>query len=206
MEEIDVPNPTCRAQNCSLESLFLDDAEQHQPPACATACGRGQRFAVCCGPLLPRCGQGCCRQSLPPPTTAGPAAPPAAAGPHGFGPAFLDSGVSVVQRLANVFAHRKNPKRCCGTGRGGGAIGVGVQAGEARSARPFSLTTLNNISPPGGSTPGGEVNVSLFAVGDCCGCPTKGAADCRQSLPPATATGAAAPHATSAPGRCGPAL
>src|SRR5215471_11531477 len=147
MEEIDVPNPTCRAQNCSLESLFLDDAEQHQPPACATACGRGQRFAVCCGPLLPRCGQGCCRQSLPPPTTAGPAAPPAAAGPHGFGPAFLDSGVSVVQRLANVFAHRKNPKRCCGgTGRGGGAIGVGVQAGEARSARPFSLTTLNNIS------------------------------------------------------------
>src|SRR5262249_48971204 len=97
----------CRAQNCSLESLFLDDAEQHQPPACPTTCGRGQRFAVCCGPLLPRCGQGCCRQSLPPPTTAGPAAPPAAAGPHGFGPAFLDSGVSLVLQLANVFAHRK---------------------------------------------------------------------------------------------------
>src|SRR5215472_2215635 len=53
----------CRAQNCSLESLFLDDAEQHQPPACPTTCGRGQRFAVCCGPLLPRCGQGCCLAS-----------------------------------------------------------------------------------------------------------------------------------------------
>jgi hypothetical protein len=34
------------------------------------------------------------RQSLPPPTTAGPAAPQAAAAPYGFGPAFLDSGVS----------------------------------------------------------------------------------------------------------------
>src|SRR5262245_11756870 len=103
MEEIDVPNPTCRAQNCSLESLFLDDAEQHQPPACPTTCGRGQRFAVCCGPLLPRCGQGCCRQSLPPPTTAGPAAPRAAAAPHGFGPAFVDSGVSVVRQLTSLL-------------------------------------------------------------------------------------------------------
>jgi len=37
------------------------------------------------------------------------------------------------------------------------------------------LTTLNNISLLAVQHQG-EVNVSLFAVGDCCGCPTKGAA------------------------------
>jgi len=47
------------------------------------------------------------RQSLPPPPTAGPTAPQAAAAPHGFGPAFLDSGLSVVRQLANLSAHRK---------------------------------------------------------------------------------------------------
>src|SRR5215471_21576991 len=111
MEEIDVPNPTCRAQNCSLESLFLDDAEQHQPPACPTTCGRGQRFAVCCGPLLPRCGQGCCRQSLPPPTTAGPAAPQATAAPRGCGPAFLGSGMSIVRWMASFSARCETRNR-----------------------------------------------------------------------------------------------
>src|SRR6516225_9102535 len=58
---------------------------------------------------------------------------------------------------------------------------------------------IEQHQPPGGSTTGGEVNASLLAVGACCGCPTKGAADRRQSLPPATATGPAAPHAASAP-------
>src|SRR5262245_51914348 len=45
-----------------------------------------------------------------------------------------------------------------------------------------------------------------FAVGACCGCPTKGAADRRQSLPQATAGSPAAPHTTSAPRGCGPAF
>src|SRR5215470_7404764 len=48
-----------------------------------------------------------CRQSLSPPTAAGPAAPQTAAAPQGCGSAFLDSGVSVVCRLANLSAHRK---------------------------------------------------------------------------------------------------
>ena len=51
------------------------------------------------------------RQSLPPPPTAGPTAPQAAAAPHGFGPAFLDSGASVVRQLANLSAHRKTRNR-----------------------------------------------------------------------------------------------
>jgi hypothetical protein len=36
------------------------------------------------------------------------------------------------------------------------------------------------------------VNVSLFALGDCCGYPAKGAVDRRQPLPPTTAADAAA--------------
>jgi len=51
---------------------------------------------------------------------------------------------------------------------------------------------------------GGEVNALLLTVGVCCGCPTKGVADRRQSLPPATATCPAAPHAASPPLGCGP--
>jgi hypothetical protein len=47
------------------------------------------------------------RQPLPPPTAAGPAALQAAAAPRGSGPAFLDSGVSVLRRLADLSAHRK---------------------------------------------------------------------------------------------------
>jgi len=37
--------------------------------------------------------------------------PQAAAAPHGCGPAFLDSGVSVVRQLANLSAHRKARNR-----------------------------------------------------------------------------------------------
>jgi hypothetical protein len=43
----------------------------------------------------------------------------------------------------------------------------------------FALTTLNGNSLLLVRQQAGEVNVSLFAVGDCCGCPTKGAADRR---------------------------
>src|SRR6516225_11913254 len=37
--------------------------------------------------------------------------PQAAAAPHGCGPAFLDSGVSVVRQLSNLSAHRKARNR-----------------------------------------------------------------------------------------------
>src|SRR5262249_30219989 len=47
------------------------------------------------------------RQSLPTATAGSPAAPQAAAAPSRCGPAFLDSGVSVVQRLANLSPRRK---------------------------------------------------------------------------------------------------
>jgi hypothetical protein len=43
-------------------------------------------------------------------------------------------------------------------------------------------------------------------LGDCRGSPAKGAADCRQSLPPATAVGAAAPEAKAAPLGCEPVI
>jgi hypothetical protein len=57
--------------------------------------------------------------------------------------------------------------------------------------KPASLMTLNSISLLLAQQLGGEANVSLFALGDYCGCPTKGAADRGQSLPPATAAGTA---------------
>jgi Nitronate monooxygenase len=63
--------------------------------------------------------------------------------------------------------------------------------------KAFLIDDIEQHQPPGGSTTGGEVNVSLFAVGDCCGCPTKGTADRRQSLPPATAAGPAPTQTTA---------
>src|SRR5262245_18889716 len=74
--------------------------------------------------------------------------------------------------------------------------------GEGRRiviCKAFLIDDIEQHQPPGGSTPGGEVNVSLFAVGDCCGCPTKGVADRRQSLPQATAAGPAPTQTTATP-------
>ena len=70
---------------------------------------------------------------------------------------------------------------------------------RGKICKAFLIDDIEQHQPPGGSTPGGEVNVSLFAVGDCCGCPTKGAADRRQSLPPATAAGPAPTQTTATP-------
>jgi hypothetical protein len=50
----------------------------------------------------------------------------------------------------------------------------------------------------------GRRNASLFAVGDRGGRSTKDPANCRQSLPPATAFGPEAPKATATAERCGP--
>ena len=70
---------------------------------------------------------------------------------------------------------------------------------RGKICKAFLIDDIEQHQPPGGSTPGGELNVSLFAVGDCCGCPTKGAADRRQSLPPATAAGPAPTQTTATP-------
>jgi hypothetical protein len=61
------------------------------------------------------------------------------------------------------------------------------------------LTALNSFSLLTVQQQGVQVNVSLFAVGNCCSCPTKGAADRRQSLPPATAAGPAQTQTTVTP-------
>jgi hypothetical protein len=45
--------------------------------------------------------------------------------------------------------------------------------------RQYSLTALHSIGLLLVQQLGGEANVSLFGVGACCGCPTKGAADRR---------------------------
>jgi hypothetical protein len=95
------------------KAFLIDDIEQQQPPACPTTGGRGEcsLFALgncCCCPAKSAADR---RQSLPPATAVGSAAPQATATPQGYGPAFLGSGVSVVRRLANVCAHCETRNR-----------------------------------------------------------------------------------------------
>jgi hypothetical protein len=73
----------------------------------------------------------------------------------------------------------------------------GVEGHNIGIRKPISSTTLNSISLLLVRRLGGEANVSLFAVGDRGGCSTKDAANRRLSLPPATAGGPKAPHATA---------
>ena len=77
----------------------------------------------------------------------------------------------------------------------GGKIGIG---------KPIPLMILDGINLLLFEQLRGRRNASLFAVGDRGGRSTKDPANCRQSLPPATAFGPEAPKATATAERCGP--
>src|SRR5215831_14376452 len=113
MASRNISSATCRAQNCNLESFSLTTLSSISLLLVRQHAGEVNvsLFAVglCCRHAAKAVADR--RQSLPPPTTAGPAAPQAAAAPHGFGPTFLDPGVSVVRQLANLSAHRKTRNR-----------------------------------------------------------------------------------------------
>src|SRR5262245_54302029 len=95
----------CRAQNCNLESFSLTTLSSMSRLLVRQHAGEVNvslfTVGLCCRDGAKAVADR--RQSLPSPTTAGPAAPQAAAAPHGFGPALLDSGVSVVRQLANLL-------------------------------------------------------------------------------------------------------
>jgi len=74
--------------------------------------------------------------NLPPATATGAAGPHATSAPERCGPAFLDFGVSVVQRLANLSSHRK--------ARIGAAV---APAGLARVLAP-AFTPSREAGPP----------------------------------------------------------
>src|SRR5262249_5646730 len=114
----------CRAESCHLESFSLTPVSRvglqrglhHAGEASVSRCA----VALSCRDAAKAVADR--RQSLPPPTTAGLAAPQAAAAPHGFGSAFLDPGVSVVRQLANLSAHRKTRNRAALAPAGGAEL------------------------------------------------------------------------------------
>src|SRR5215471_16478988 len=122
-----------------------------------------------------------------------------------LGSVTIERRGSVKWLPMQCFAIRSRMKSLQGLRIGTGAYGS-LQGRRIVICKAFLIDDIEQHQPPGGSTPGGEVNVSLFAVGDCCGCPTKGAADRRQSVPPATAAAPAPTQTTATPRGCRPAF